>query len=363
MAAFVCRMCGAALELTDSMRICRCRSCGIVQSVPLLDSEEKAEGCKNVERLRREGHYEQALRLLEGLIKLSPTDSDLYWASVLCRYGVECRNGELSVTRASAKSLTSDGDYITALRYADYNQRTVMESAAARIDKVRRKSAKAVEIAAGHNILLLCGDGRADMLISKLTAAGYKVLRDSENITSAEAAIVLCSDKAAPDSEALQALERSGIAVIPVLCGSSAEQLPRTLRRFQAADAGKLGWESDILSGLSVIFGGSAAENVASRSSEPLLRRIYIMLEDNDFTGAARIAGLLLEKAANDPQMCAEAYLTKLLIEYHISDEKALLSVSEHYTESENYRNAMRLGSDSLRIRLRNIALLRQQGE
>ncbi len=362
MAAFVCRMCGAALELTYNMRICRCGSCGVTQSVPLLDSDEKAEGCKNIERLRREGHYEKALELLEGMIKLSPTDPDLYWASVLCRYGVEFTDGGLSVTKALAKSLTTDGDYMTALKYADENQRAVMESAAAKIDKARRNAAQAADTSiVRHDILLLYGDGRADLLISKLTAAGYNVLR-GENAGAAEAAIVFCSNAGEPDGGALRAFVCSGRAVIPVLSGISAEQLPDYLRKFQAADAGKLGWESDVLNGLSVVFGGKAYENTARKSSEPLLRRRYIMLEDGDFEGAERIAGLLLEKAANDPQMCAEAYLARLLCEYRIADEKSLAAVAADYTNSENYRNAMRLGSDSLRIRLRNISLIKKKG-
>lgn len=140
MAAFICKMCGAPLALPDKARTCKCRACGVLQSVPFLDSEEKSEACKNAERLRREGHYDKALELLNGLIGLSPADADLYWAAALCRYTVTFSGDKLTVKNPPAKSLLSDEDFKTALKFADEAQRKVME---ARQRKLTRSAEKA----------------------------------------------------------------------------------------------------------------------------------------------------------------------------------------------------------------------------
>ncbi|MCM1167264.1 MAG: hypothetical protein NC299_09155 [Lachnospiraceae bacterium] len=355
MAAFICRMCGALLELPDGSGTCTCKSCGVLQSVPLLDNGEKFRACKNAERLRREGHYDKALELLNGLIRLSPTDADLYWAAALCRYGVSFSENKLTVENAPAKSLLSDEDYKTALKYADETQRTIMEGAAAKIDEVRRKSA-ADTLGGDRNVILYCGsDALRARISAKLTSAGY-IVSDNENAPdSAKAALVVGESAEDFRTDLWKRFAASGKTVIPVFRGLPPEDLPEELRRLQACDMDKLGWESGILNALAAIFGKAAAEPPPSRSAEPMLRRIYIMLDDGDFSGADRIASQLIEKEKNNPKLCAEAYLARLLCEYGVSSEEQLAELRGDFTKSENYRRAMQLGSENLHIRLRRL--------
>lgn len=368
MAAFICRMCGGILELPDRARICRCKACGVIQSVPFLDSAEKETACRNAERLRRDGHYDKAMELLEGLIKLSPTDADLYWAEVLCRYGVEFSSGRPEVRRALAKSMLSDEDYKTALKFAADEQRGLMERAAAEIDALRRKtSEKALSVNAdGCDIIPVCENGAlGSRLGSILTAAGYRVsnadsVSNADNISvneldKAGAMIIICGIETDLNNDLIQGFVNSGKPIIPVLDGISGDRLPEELRKFQAADTSKLGWESDVLSGLNMIFKKISPQMPPSRSANPMLRRIYIMLEDNDLSGAKRVADLLIEKEKNNPQICAEAYLAKLLCEYGIRSESELSSLRGSFTGSENYRRAMQLGDEGFRLRIRAI--------
>lgn len=364
MAAFICRMCGGILELPDRARICRCKACGVIQSVPFLDSAEKETACRNAERLRRDGHYDKAMELLEGLIKLSPTDADLYWAEVLCRYGVEFSSGRPEVRRALAKSMLSDEDYKTALKFAADEQRGLMERAAAEIDALRRRtSEKALSVNAdGCGIILVGGNGAlGSRLGSILTAAGYRVSRadgesaDPAALETAGAMVIICGCETDLNNDLIQGFVNSGKPIIPVLDGISGDRLPEELRKFQAADTSKLGWESDVLSGLNMIFKKISPQTPPSRSANPMLRRIYIMLEDNDLSGAERIADRLIEKEKNNPQICAEAYLAKLLCEYGIRSESELSSLRGSFTGSENYRRAMQLGDEGFRLRIRAI--------
>lgn len=370
MAAFVCRMCGGALSLINGRRICKCGYCGTVQSVPLLDGEEKAEGCRNAERLRREHRYDKAAELCEGLIRLSPTDADLYWALVLCRYGVYFSDGEPILERTQARSLLSDEDFKTALRYADEEQRSVMERQAAQIDEVRRKI---VERSLGEQpdeIFLVCAesDGLAVRIVSELMtklSAEYRVFFPSDlgersdlearifaALNSARVMIVIGTfAESFEDVRTRNAWSRSlssGKPIIPAFRGIDAGELPRELAGFQAADMSKLGWESDLLASLEKIFGGRSDPR-KQRNADPVLRRAYISLETEDFPDAERICARLLETDPNN----AEAYLIKLLAEYRLRSEEELDALKEDLSRSENYRLAMQLGGEGFRIRLR----------
>ena len=356
MAAFICRMCGALLELPDERRVSRCKACGVLQSVPFIDTREKQTACENAERLRREGNYDKALALLESLIKISPNDADLYWAAVLCRYGVDFSGGDLRVQNVSAaKSLLSDEDFKSALKFADGEQRRLMESAAAKIDETRRKAAESENISLA-DVILICKNESVGAKIKRKLSGKYGVfyLRD-ENVSSANSAraLIIYGDcKADFENETACAFAASERTVIPVLDGVEAEELPEVLRKFQAADARKLGWESDILSGLDALFGKYTSSS-RPKSVEPMLRRIYILLEDGDFSGAERVADRLLEKEKNDVDVRAETYLAKLLCEFKVASENELSALSEDFTNSENYRFAMRFGSDGFRFRIR----------
>lgn len=102
MAAFICRYCGAPLE-TAEISVCECRSCGRLQSIPLIDSAEKRELLLRAEQLRREQRYDKAIQLYEKMIAMSPVDADLYWALALCRYGVLFfADGGLTLQRTQA---------------------------------------------------------------------------------------------------------------------------------------------------------------------------------------------------------------------------------------------------------------------
>lgn len=209
--------------------------------------------------------------------------------------------------------------------------------------------------------MILCCKSRGvrAKISAKLTAAGYAAAEDLSdlNVFNTVKAMLIIGESAEDFRDSyLREFMASGRAVIPVYRNISPEELPEELQKLQACDMNKLGWENDILSALAVIFGRSAAEDPPSRSTNPMLRRIYIMLDDGDFSGAERIAALLLEKEKGNPMICAEAYLARLLCEYKISSERLLEDLSEDYTKSENYRKAMQLGNEGFRIRLRRLA-------
>lgn len=384
MAAFLCRACGGILELVDGKSLCRCKFCGTIQSVPLLDSAEKAELCARAETLRREFRYDKAIALYEELIRLAPTDADLYWALTLCRYGAELSpDGSVSLNRIQAHSVLSDEDYKLALKFADSEARAFMERQAEQIDRVRREG---VELSGGAEYdIYICAreadeNGRRVMdsviaaeLYSRLTAEGFRVFSPQKSLedkaggewepyifaalTSARVMIVVgTSAESFEDVWVRNAWSRffelSGKTIIPVLRDMPPSELPEELSKLQALDMSRLGAESDLISAIKAVTGEmtAAVRDVRDDSeNDPLIRRAELFLEDGDFKRAEDICAQLLSKSPNN----AGAYVIRLLAEYKLANESALDDMTENFAVSENYRLAMRYGSEPLRARLK----------
>lgn len=386
MAAFICRFCGAALELSDS-RVCECASCGRLQSVPLLDSTEKAELFKRAEQLRSEFRYDKAIRLFEKMIQLSPTDADLYWALALCRFGVGFfADGGIALNRTQAHSFLTDNDYRQALRFAGKKQREFLEKTAERIDEKRREIA---ELAATekYEVYLCCRENdqngcaaeevkHASELYRRLSDEKIRVfyprvtLEDKAGsewepyifgaLNSARVMLIVgVNEDSFEDIRVRNAWSRlvsgdmSGKAVIPLLYGATAKALPEELSRFQAIDTSILGFEQDLIFSIKSLLSGKVSDEIPSENS-PLARRAYIYLEDGEWANAENICKRL------EQTQPADAALVRLLIEYRLKSEDELDGIFADIMQSENYRAAMKTGGEALRLRLKKHAVCAQ---
>lgn len=376
MAAFLCRVCGGALKLVNGKSLCRCPYCNTMQSVPLLDSEEKAELCRRAEQLRREFRYDKAMALYERLIRLSPADADLYWALTLCRYGAELSpNGGVLLNRICAHSVLSDEDYKLALKFADDETRLIMERQAEQIDIARRAG---MELAGGAEYdVYLCAreadeNGRrvmdsviASKLYSQLCAEGFRVFFTQKSLedkfggecepyifaalSSAEVMVVVGTSTESFDEVWVRnAWSRFSKTIIPVVRDISPNELPDELAKLQVLDMSRLGAENDLVSAIKALTGKMSVVPETT-DDNPMIRRAALFLEDGDFGKAEAIAEQLLSKSPNN----AEAYLIKLLAELRLSDENALDGITSGFSDSENYRLAMLYGGEPLRHRLK----------
>lgn len=380
MAAFICRFCGISLDISDSS-VCECKGCGRLQSVPLIDRTEKAELFARAEKLRSEQKFDKAMRLFEKMISLTPKDADLYWALSLCKYGVLFfADGGIALARTQAQSFLTDSDYLRAVEFADNKQRGFFEQFALIIDKKRREIA---EIATGteYDVLICCPENeKAAEYAAKLQKAlvsekvnaffAEETLKGKPKsewepfvfaaVNSAKALIITVNSAECFDDISVMNIcgrflsgDLRGKAVIPVLYDVSASVLPREIARFQAVNAHNLGFERDIAASVKALISGrTTAENTEEKS--PLVRRAYIMLSDNEFSEAEALCAKI------EPFEPAEAALIRLLCEYRLSGESALGELYADFTTSENYRTAMRLGSESMRLRLKKYALSAQ---
>ncbi len=377
MAAFLCRVCGGALELAGSGPFCSCSYCGTMQSVPLLDSEEKAELCGRAEQLRREFRYDKAMALYERLIGLSPTDAGLYWALTLCRYGVEySADGNVIINRIQAHSVLSDEDYKLALKFADDEARAVMERQAEQIDIARRSGA---ELAGSSEYdVFLCAreadeNGRRIMdsviaaeLYKRLCAEGFKVFFPQKSLedkfggewepyifaalSSAKAMVVVGTNAESFDEVWVRnAWSRFSKTIIPVVRDMPPNELPDEIAELQVLDMSRLGAENDLIAAIKALTGKRSEVPEAVTADDPMIRRAALLLEDGDFGKAEEIAAQLLSRSPDN----AEAYVIRLLAEYRLPNEQALDSLTSRFSNSENYRLAMLHGGEPLRHRLK----------
>ena len=386
MAAFICRMCGGALQLTDNSRICRCGFCSTTQSVPFIDDDDKAEICRQAEHFRREYQYDKAIELYEQLVKEYPTEADLYWALTLCRYGVEYSDKTVRLNRTQSRAITADEDYKTALKFAHTEQYPLIEQQAKHIDAQRRRIVEAACEKPSYDIYLCCleNDERGRLtsdysiahgLYRRLNDEGWRVffapvvLEDiavseweSDIYSALNTAKIMVVQGSLPEHFnavwvrnvwsrfLLLAQEDNTKTIIPIFKGFSADKLPVELSAFQAIDMSKLGYENDLITSIhnSLDKIGTGTIKVSDKD-DPLIRRAFIHIEDKEFNDADKLCEKLIINNPNN----AQVYLLKLFIEYKVTNDDELESLDIDFSVSDNYRKAMQFGDEELRFSLR----------
>ena len=144
MAAYLCRCCGAVLDVKKGMKVCGCGYCGITQTVPRLDFDEKAVLWERADALRRNGEFDRAASLYGQLAELDPTDPDIFWCITLCRFGVEYVEEPVShkrvptINRVQYSPFIEDKDYRKAVDIADGDQRRIYIIQARQLEELRR---------------------------------------------------------------------------------------------------------------------------------------------------------------------------------------------------------------------------------
>ncbi len=387
MSVFQCRMCGGTLEVRLYSGVCKCSFCGTEQSVPRFGLSEKENLLRRAEQYRRCSDYDGALLLYEQALSLDPQDADIYWAMVLCRYGVDYvfdpqkKQHIPTINRTRAKAVSDDGDFRCAMKYADEYQRSVFSRQAEELDRIQNDILAQAETIQPFDIFLCYKEsdstGRrttdsviAGELYRKLIGEGYRVFFSRitlENVTgsayepyiyaalnSAKVMLLLatnpeylCAPWVRNEWSRFLALSANSGRTLAVLSKNIApEQLPDELRHLQMTDISKLGWEQDILHGLEKIVQRSSAgvTVVSSAGAAPLIRRARLFMEDKNFPRAVE----LCERALDQEPENAEAYFTRLMAELCVSTPEELCGLSADYTMNDSFRKAERFAAGEL---------------
>lgn len=397
MAEYLCKCCGAPLDVKGQVTVCKCASCDVLQSIPRLDFDEKAILWERADKLRRAGEYDRAAELYRDLLKLDDTDSEIYWCIMLCRYGIEyveeygSRKRTPTINRFSYTPLINDEDYRAAVRVADGDRRRVYILEAGELEELRKKVLAVSQTEQPYDIFICYKEsdhsGRrtedsvlAASLYRSLLAEGYRVffsrvtLEDKTGreyepyiFSAINSARLMFAVGTSPDnfnapwvknewSRYLTRVSESGEGTLAVLYkGMRGEDLPTEFAHLQRFDMSAPDFTEELLRGVHKIFSGERRgdihENVESFSAENaagLLRRAEIMLDEGDFSRAEE----LCENALNIEPENAEIYFVKLLAGFRVKSAERLGELSGDLEQSSNYRMIMRFGSDELKAEL-----------
>ncbi|WP_434309175.1 DUF6273 domain-containing protein [Hominifimenecus sp. rT4P-3] len=399
MVIYKCKMCGGTIEFEQGATVGVCDSCGTKQTLPRLDDEKKVNWYDRANHFRRNNDFDKAMGIYEQILNEDDTDAEAYWSLVLCRYGIEYVEEPAShkriptINRAQFTSIYMDEDYKSAIRYADSDQKAVYEEEAKAIDEIQKGI---LEISSKEEPfdVFICyketdANGRrtqdsvlANELYHELIEEGFKVffsritLEDKLGIAyepyifaalhSSKVMVVIGTKPEYFNAVWVKnewnrylALIKNGEKkmLIPAYRDMDPYDLPEEFSHLQAQDMSKLGFMQDLIRGIKKIATvdtpkETVKKNVVKDSGNtntnaniaPLLKRVFIFLEDGDFDEADEYCEKVLDL---DPE-CAQAYLGKLMAELFVEKQELLADCDEPFDDCNNYQKIIRFGDKEL---------------
>ncbi len=395
MAIFKCKMCGGPLQISENQSTVVCEYCGTQQTLPKLDDDRRANMYDRANHFRRNNEFDKAESIYENILNEDLTDAEAYWSLVLCRYGIEYVQDPAThqylptVNRAQFTSVFDDDNYKMALQYADMSQRAIYETEAQAINEIQ-KGFLAISQKEEPFDVFICyketdNNGRrtpdsvlANDLYHQLTQEGFKVffsritLEDKLGtayepyifaaLNSARVMVVLGTR---PEyfkavwvknewSRYLSLVKQSGgkKVLIPAYKDMDPYDLPEEFSHLQAQDMGKLGFMQDLIRGIRKLAQVEAPKAAAKEPAvtggnaniEPLLKRVFMYLEDGDWKSADEYCERVLDI---DPEN-ALGYLGKLMAQLRVRRQEDLRNHAMPFDNSNNYQKILRFGDAAL---------------
>lgn len=400
MAAFKCKMCGAALNVSSGMTVCECEYCGTAQTLPKLDNEKRNQLFDRANHYRMNKEFDKASVVYENILAEAPDEAEAHWGMCLCRYGIEYvvdpkTNKRIPTChRTQFRSILEDGDYLAAVKNCDGIARAVYNSEAMYIDNVQKQILEISSKEEPFDIFICYKEsdnaGRrtidsaiAQDIYSGLTNQGYKVffarITLEDKIGSAYEPYIFAALNSSkimlvvgtkPEyfsavwvknewSRYLSLIEQGQKkTIIPCYRDMSPYDLPDEFAALQSQDVSKVGYMQDLLRGIEKILGKSAEKSVVKETviaagntnTAPLLKRAFLFLEDGDWQNA----NIYCEKVLDMDPECAEAYFGKLLAELRVNREEDLPDIKKDFSNTDNYSKAYRFGKNEFKKKIEN---------
>lgn len=393
MTFFKCKMCGGDLQILPGSTIAECEHCGGIQTLPKLDDEKIARLYDRANHFRRNNEFDKAIGIYEDILNENPEDAESYWSLVLCKYGIEyvedpaTKQRIPTVNRAQYTAIYDDDNYKSALKYADISQKLVYQQEAKQINEIQKGILDISQREEPFDVFICYKETdengqrtrdsvTANELYHELTEEGFKVffsrttLEDKLGeayepyifaaLNSAKVMVVLGSKPEYFNAVWVKnewsrylSLIKAGQkkTLIPAYKDMDPYDLPQEFAHLQAQDMSKLGFMPDLIRGIRKLAGVQQPvyPPMADRPSavqltevEPLLRRIHIFLESEDWTGA----DIYCEKVLDMEPENSEAYKCKLLAERRSSREEDLPKTDLPLDESSSYRSLLRYADE-----------------
>ncbi len=394
MADFLCKCCGAALNVQLGKSTVKCEYCGVTQTLPRDNDDIAANQFNHATDLRIKGEFDKAEAIYENLVASYPNESEAYWGIVLCRYGIIYENAPdknkklPTCNRTMESSILQDDDYRSALEYADDEQRMIYESEAAEIDRIQSAILKIARNEAPYDIFISYkrtdenGERTVDSLIAdeiyrRFTKEGYKVFYAEVTLenklgedyepyiySALESSKVMLAVGTKPEyynaawvknewSRFLKMTKKDpSKKLIPCYKDMNAYDLPEEIMKLQGKDISKIGYDLELLRFVEEWFAynkRSAPSRTVQQAAKPsenkeqLLKRVDIFLRDGEWMKADHYCEKILDM---DPE-CYQAYLGKLMSDVNCHNIPELKGSEICYLDNVSFKNALRYGKGS----------------
>ncbi len=389
MAVLRCKMCDGDLDYQENATVMQCKYCRTWQTVPQVNEEEIQNLFNRANVLRRKCEFDKAEQVYERILEQNDREPEAHWGMILCKYGIEyvkdpaTDEHKPTCHRTSYDSIVADEDYKLALEHADYASRELYEKEAKEIDVIQ-KEILALSAKEKPFDVFICykendGNGNrtqdsviANDIYHQLTQEGFKVFyaaitledklgKDYEPIIFAalNSAKVMLAVGTKPEyfnavwvknewSRYLKLIKKDRTKLlIPCYRNMHAYDLPEEFAHLQAQDMSKVGFITDLIRGIRKVMDASKPKETTvkieavaptSQSVAPMLKRVFLCLEDQDFSKASE----LLENVLNVDPECAEAYIAKLMIEKKLGSKELLYSLDCDLNENSTFIKAKR---------------------
>lgn len=394
MAIYKCKMCGGTIEFEKGDTVGVCDSCGTKQTLPKTNDDVISNLFNRANNLRLKCEFDKAAQIYEKIVEQDDSEAEAHWGIVLCKYGIEYVEDPKTFKRIPTchrtlfEAVTTDADYLAAIDYSDTTQQHIYESEARAIDRIQKdilaivKNEKPFDVFICYKETDENGKRTIDSTIAndiyyQLTQEGFKVffaaitLEDKLGqeyepyifaaLNSAKVMLVLGTK---PEyysavwvknewSRFLQLMksDRSKL-LIPCYRDMDAYDLPEEFAHLQAQDMSKIGFINDVVRGIKKVIhvdtptaqtvATNVQQNQVLNTISPLLKRISLFLEDEEFDKADDFCEQVLN---TDPEN-ADAYIFKLLIEFKCHTTEELSKLSKSITGSKNYAKILRFGNE-----------------
>lgn len=395
MLMFKCKMCGGTLGIQPGMTVAECEYCGTKQTLPRLDDDKKKNLYDRANHFRRNNEFDKAMAIYEQILNEDTTDAEAYWSLVLGRYGIEYVEDPAThrrvptVNRAQYTSVFTDENYKAALRYADGYQRSVYEAEAKAIDEIQRGILTISQQEEPFDVFICYKENDqlghrtpdsvlANDLYHQLTEEGFKVFFARitlENklgsayepyifaaLNSAKVMVVLGTKReyfnavwVKNEWSRFLSLIKGGAdkVLIPAYKDMDPYDLPEEFSHLQAQDMSQLGFLQDLIRGIKKILNADKKEQEpqaalptsGTTTITPLLKRVFLFLEDRDWESADEYCEKVLDM---DPEN-GQAYLGKLMAELHVSHQEDLANCEKSFKNCNHYQKILRFADPQLK--------------
>ena len=150
MSNFYCKQCGGELPYIRGKNIVTCEYCGYEQSIPDTDSPDFLKRFSEANDLWQRRQFDSAAAVYSTLAVDYPNEAEVYWRSILCKYGIEyvndAKTGKKVPTchRASNTLLTTDPVYEKVMKCASEDTKELYRKEAEFIDNILKEYHKEI---------------------------------------------------------------------------------------------------------------------------------------------------------------------------------------------------------------------------